>query len=227
MKKGEIKQIVKESLGLSEEKQDLNEAYVARPKQYDLKTEMLLTKTKEAHLELYEHYIKHLNDVSAKLDVVSKKDANSNSSDFRSLKENEQRLLNAVYLHELYFANISDPFSEIGMDSLAFMRLTRDFGTFEEWQHSFMACCMSVSSGWAVCGINTFLKRYTNIIIDDHSQHVPVGFIPLVVIDLFEHARRDYLNNKKEYIVSMMKEINWNVVEKRFQKADLILSAIQ
>lgn len=225
MKKSEIKDIIDRSLGLVKEEK-VEESYVARPKQYDIKTELLLQKTKQAHLSLYQEYIKSLNDVSAKLDTVSN-EANSNSSDFRSLKHNEQFLLNAVYLHELYFSNIGDAFSEINMDSLSYMRLSRDFGSFDEWQQDFLNCCYSISSGWAICGLNVYLKRYQNIIVDDHSTNVPVGFIPCIVLDCWEHARRDYMNDKKAYVYSMLKELNWQVIEKRFQKTDLILSAIQ
>lgn len=226
MKKSEIKNLIDQTLGLKKEEK-IEESYVARPKQYDIKTELLLQKTKQAHNELYQGYINSLNDVSAKLDTVSSDGVNSNSSDFRSLKHNEQFLLNAVYLHELYFSNIGDPFSEINMDSIAFMRLSRDFGSFDEWQQDLLNCCYSVSSGWALCGLNIYLKRYQNIIIDDHSSNVPVGFVPTLVIDLWEHARRDYMNDKKAYVYSMLKELNWQVIEKRFQKTDLILSAIQ
>lgn len=48
--------------------------------------------------------------------------------------------MNGSYLHELYFANIADSQSRISMDSLSYMRLNRDFGTFDNWQRDFIAC---------------------------------------------------------------------------------------
>lgn len=226
MKKGDIKNIIRKSLELEEDRQDLNEAYVANPKSYTLNTEMLLSKTKEAHKELYAKYIDSLNEANAKADAVDKRLADSNGSDYRSLKLDEQYNLNAVYLHELYFANISDPYSEIGVDSLAHMRLNKDFGTFDDWQRDFMACAMSSRNGWAVTAYSTYLKRYVNIIIDGHNQEGLMGAYPVIVLDMWEHARRDYLNNKKDYIFAMMKELNWNVIEQRFKRADLINQAL-
>ncbi len=82
-------------------------------KNYDLKTEMLLMKTKGAHKELYEGYIASLNDINVKLDVCSKSESDSDGSEYRSLKKDEARLLNSVYLHELFFSNISDAYSEV------------------------------------------------------------------------------------------------------------------
>lgn len=221
--KGEVNKIIRDSLGLDK----LDEAYIAQPKQYDLKTEMMLEKTKAAHIELYQSYINQLNVVSAKLDVVNRKEANSEDSLYRSLKCDETRLLNAVYLHELYFSNISDPYSEIGVDSFSHMRLTRDFGTFDDWQKDFIAAAMSCRNGWVVTAVSTYLKKYHTFIIDEHDLNTLVGSYPVIVLDMFEHARRDYLNNKRDYIISMMKELNWNVIEDRIKRGDLILQVIQ
>ncbi len=218
MKKKEVKEIIKNSLGVYD---DIKESYVATPKDYDINTEMLLPKTKQSHNELYKNYVSVLNDISAKLDTVDVREANYTST-FRSLKIDEQYNLNAVYLHELYFANIGDPFSSIRMDSIAHMRLNRDFGTFDDWQMNFLGCALSSRNGWAICGYNFYLKKYVNIVVDDHYSNVLLGLYPVIVIDMWEHARRDYLNNKKDYIIVMMKELNWNVIENRFEKAEAI-----
>ncbi len=224
--KGEVRMVIRDSLGL-DKLEKLEESYAATPKQYDLKTEMLLDKTKGAHLELYHKYIESLNDVSAKLDVVNRKEANTNSSTYRALKKDEARLLNAVHLHELFFSNISDPYSEVGVDTFAHMRLTRDFGTFDDWQKDFIAAAMSTRTGWVVTAASTYLKRYYTFIVDEHDLGAIVGSYPVIVLDLWEHSRRDYMNNKKDYIIAMMKELNWNVIEERFKRADIILQVVQ
>ena len=40
----------------------------------------------------------------------------------------------------MYFENISDLNSTVSVDSLSYMRLARDFGTFDDWQKDFIAC---------------------------------------------------------------------------------------
>src|SRR3990167_5852004 len=109
MKIGDIKEIIQESLGFekSEEKKDiqLTEAYVAMPKSYNLNSELLSKKAKDAHFDLYEGYIKSLNRVNVELEA-SDKNANNYHSEYRSLKIDETYLLNAVFLHELFFANV-------------------------------------------------------------------------------------------------------------------------
>jgi len=222
---------IRESLGLtadksgkdSTEKELINEAYVTQSKQFNLNTELLSKKNKAAHLGLMEKYIKSLNEVSAKLDAIDRSDANANHSEFRSLKIDEMHNLNAAFLHGMYFENISDLQSQLTMDSITFMRLERDFGTFDDWQKDFIACAISSRNGWVATVYNTFLNRYVNVVIDLHSQNVPFSSYPVIVLDCWEHSYyRDYLDDKKTFIHAMMKELDWEVIESRIKKAEKI-----
>ena len=226
----DLRKNINQSLGLSENLKDdkLDESYVAQQKQFNLSTELLSRANKNNHIELYHQYVKDFNKISAELDAVDKKLAGSNSSNFRSLKIDETYNLNAIYLHELYFANISDIHSEISMDSLSYMRLARDFGSFDEWQEDFIACCTAGRCGWAITYFNTYLKSYVNCFVDLHSMNVPIGAYPIVVMDTWQHAYyRDYLKDIKTYTYGMMKQLNWNVVESRFEKAEKIAKALR
>lgn len=201
----------------------IKEAYVTQASKFDLQTELLSDKTKNAHQELLEGYSKKLNEISAKIDGCDKSGANLNSSEFRSLKIDEAYNHNASFLHGLYFQNISDLNSQVNMNSLSYMKLSRDFGTFDSWQEDFVACCLSARNGWAVTFYNPYLKRYVNSIIDLHSDNVMIGMIPVIVIDCWEHSYyRDYLTNRKAYVFGMMKELNWSVIEDRIKKSEKI-----
>lgn len=199
----------------------LGESYVAQPKPYSQVTEFVSQKTKDAHTALYKGYIETLNRVSSELDTAERASADSKHSDYRSLKLDETYNLNATWLHELYFANCFDPHSEVYMDSMAFLRLERDFGTFDDWQMDFMACALSSGQGWAVCGYNLYLQRYVNTFISCHSQDVMLGLYPLVVMDMHEHSYfKDYQTDKKSYLIAMMRELNFGVIEERFTKSE-------
>lgn len=214
-----LTEIIRDELGLNDKA--VNESYVTQAKKYDLRTELLSQKTKEEHQKLLEGYIKSLNDVSVKLDAADRDSASPNHSEFGSLKREEVWNMNAAYLHALYFENISDLKSVITMDSLAFMRIERDFGDFDAWQKEFVACGLSSQNGWTVMGYSLMLKRYINIIVDLHSTGIPIGFIPCIVLDCWEHSYyRDYLSDRKTYIYGMMKEFNWKKIEERMQKAE-------
>ena len=222
----DLKENIRESLGM-EQSENLSESYVAQPKAFNLQTELLSPAAKKSHLELYDQYIKTFNRISAELDTVDRSDVNSNHSKFRDLKIDETYNMNAIYLHDLYFSNISDLHSEISMDSLAYMRLSRDFGSFDEWQRDFIACCLASRCGWAFTYLNVYTQSYMSCPIDLHSLDVPAGSYPVIVMDVWQHAYyRDYLNDVKTYIYGMMKQLNWNVIERRFQKADKIQKII-
>ena len=228
MKNKDLKNIIKESLGIEKEQNILSESLVAQQKSFNLSTEYLSEKNKRNHIELYHQYIKDFNKISAELDTVDRLNVSSNSSLYRSLKNDETFNMNAVYLHELYFANISDLRSNIQMDSLSYMRIERDFGSFDAWQKDFIACCMASRCGWAVTYLNTFTRKYMNCSIDLHSLNVPIGSYPVIVMDVWQHAYyRDYLKDVKTYVYAMMKQLNWNVIEERFKKSEKIIQAMR
>lgn len=211
-----------EAMGLRREMRgSVSESYVAEPKPYTQVSEFVSQKTKDAHTVLYKRYVETLNRVSAELDTAPRGDADSDHSEYRCLRFDETRCLNSVWLHELYFSNCFDPRSEVYMDSMSYLRLERDFSTFEDWQKTFMAAAMACGNGWAVCGYHLFLKRYVITVVSDHSHDTMVGLFPLVVVDMHEHAYfKDYQTDKKSYLVAMMRELNWEVIEGRFKKAE-------
>ena len=219
----EIMSEIKRSLG-----DNLDEAYVAQAKKYELSTELLSEKTKSSHQEILEAHVKKLNEVSAFLDTAERELADINNSKLRSLKEDEIYNLNAAFLHAYYFENIGDQNSVINMDSIVFMRLERDFGSFDAWQKDFIACALSSRNGWVVTVYNFFLNRYMNVVVDLHSKNVPFASYPVIVLDCWEHAYfRDYLGDKRSYTFAMMKELKWSRIEERVKKAESMSKAGQ
>ena len=214
--KGKIISEIKKSLS-----PNINEAYVTQAKKYDLTTELLSEKTKTAHQKILDSHVKKLNELSAALDTVERELSDINNSKIRSLKEDEIYNLNAAFLHAYYFENIGDMNSVVNMDSIAFMRLERDFGSFDDWQKDFIACALSSRNGWVVTVYNFLLGRYMNVIVDLHDKGIPIGSYPVVVVDCWEHAYfRDYLGDKKSYVYAMMKELRWPQIEQRIKKVE-------
>ena len=218
---GKIKNVIRDTL-------KINEALSAQEKQFTFNSDFLSNDNFQNHVELYQGYLKNFNEVSAKLDTVDRQNVNCNHSEFRSLKLDEAFNMNGVYLHELYFANIGDSNSEIKMDSLAYMRLSRDFGSFDAWQKDFMACAAASQCGWAITYLNTYTQTYMNAVVDLHTNNIPFGSYPVVVMDAWQHAYyRDYLKDVSTYTRAMMKLLRWPVIEERIQKADKIIQVLR
>ena len=226
-----LRQEIRHTLGLPEKgttaAQPLRESYVVEPKAYDLKTDFLSEKTKKARLEVFEAQTQALNRVSAELDTAPRDAANPISSEFRSLKEDEARCLNESFLKARFFDNIDAPSMQLTMDTITFMRLERDFGNFDDWQRDFIACAMAARSGYVVTAYNLLLKRYMNLMIDAGGSNMPVGVYPVIVLDVAEGAYyRDYVADRKTYVVAMMKELDWDVIEDRFKKAERLAKVL-
>jgi Fe-Mn family superoxide dismutase len=80
---------------------------------------------------------------------------------------------------------------------------------------------MSARSGYVVTAYNILMKRFMNLVIDGGDCNIPVGSFPVIVLDVSEGAYyRDYVGDRKTYIIAMMKELNWEVIEERVKKAD-------
>ena len=222
----EVKSMIKKTLKTN--RKSLNEAFIAQPKQFHIVTDFLSNGNIRNHFELYKDYIEKFNLANSKSNAADKSSANPNHSDYRSAKLDETFNMNGAYLHELYFSNIGDSASKITMDSLSFMRLNRDFGTFDDWQRDFIACAKSARCGWAVTYLNMYTQSYMNCFIDLHSENVPAGMYPVIVMDMWQHSYyKDYLKDSSTYLTAMMKQLKWQVIEKRFKKADKILQAIR
>ena len=227
---GILKTAVKSSLAKNavlERANALEEAYVAQPKTYDQVSEFVSQPTKDWHKELYEAYIGSLNRASIEIDAADKDDANSRNSRYRNLKIDEARLINAVWLHELYFANCFDPHSKLYMDSPSYMQLEKQWGTFDQWQQHFIACGSACRQGFVVTGFNIFLQQYVNTIVEDYSQNTMLGLFPVLVIDMHEHARCDFKLDSMSYLIAMMREIRWSVCDERIQRAQALASVLK
>lgn len=218
---GKIKDVIRDTL-------KIDESLSAQEKKFTFNSEFLSNENFQNHIELYQGYLKNFNEVSAKLDTVDKQNVNCNHSEFRSLKLDETFNMNGVYLHELYFANIGDPHSEIKMDSLSYMRLARDFGSFDDWQKDFIACASASQCGWAITYLNTYTQTYMNAVVDLHSNNIPFGSYPVIVMDAWQHAYyRDYLKDVNTYTRAMMKLLRWPIIEERIKKADQIIQVLR
>lgn len=206
----------------------IEESSFATAKKFKQVSDHISEKTKIAHEKLYVNYIEAFNKVSAQLDSVPRKDANSYTSAFKSMKVDEVHNLNGLWLHELYFSNCFDPHSQIHMDSKSFMRINRDFGEFNRWQKDFIASALSVGEGWVILGYHMFLNKYVNMIVEENDKSVMIGIYPVLVIDMFSHSYfRDFDIDKKSYIVTMMRQIDWNIVEERVERCEKIASVLR
>lgn len=162
---------------------------------------------------LYAGYVNKLNEITEKLKTADRSKANAVYSEFRALKAEESFALNGVILHELYFENLAGRGTSIGQDTKRVIE--RDFGSYDKWLEDFKACGMS-ARGWVIFGYSIYDSKVHNYILDAHHFNVPARVVPVIVLDTYEHAYMiDYGVKKAPYIEAFIKNIDWNVAEKR------------
>ncbi|MGC8467544.1 MAG: superoxide dismutase [Acidithiobacillus sp.] len=127
---------------------------------------------------------------------------------------------NGMVLHEYYFAQLK-PGSNIDQAPHFKAAVAEQFGSAEAWHEDLMAAAKSRAIGWAICYYDGTTGQINNHFVQLHEDGNIGGFVPLVVVDVWEHA---YMVDWKalgrpDYLAALHKNIHWPVVEARFQAA--------
>lgn len=168
---------------------------------------------------LYVGYVNKLNEIEERLRTVDASKANQVYSDFRGLKADETFALNGVVLHELYFENLGGKGSK-PKGKLADL-IAKEFGSLEKWTENFKACGMA-ARGWVILGLCTYDGKLHNYCLDTHNFNFPANTVPVLVMDVYEHAYViDYGVKRPPYIDAFMKNIDWAAAERRLDRINL------
>ena len=170
----------------------------------------------EHHDVLYVGYVKKLNEIQDKLPSVDLSQANATYSELGELKREETFAANAILLHEEYFDNLGGSGKESGhiVDEIK-----EEFSSYDKWLEQFKACSIA-ARGWVVLALNLWDGRLHIYSQDIHNNGVVWSCVPLLVLDVYEHAYFiDYGVKRKDYIEAFFKNIDWPEVNKRYQAA--------
>jgi superoxide dismutase, Fe-Mn family len=125
---------------------------------------------------------------------------------------------NSVVLHELYFEGLGGNGRPGGMVAKT---LATAFGSVSDWEQDFRRTAMALAggSGWCILAYNPHFGTLENYWAADH-MHAPATGRPLLTIDMYEHSFAiDYGAAAAKYVDAFMANVNWEVVERRFEAA--------
>jgi Fe-Mn family superoxide dismutase len=174
---------------------------------------------KRHHDTHYAGYVAKRNEVEQKLETADKSKANANYSEFGELKRKETFNASGQILHELYWDMLGgDGKIESAAGSAMAKAIDEDFGSFENWKADMVATAKS-SLGWAILCLDTSDGRLHNYLCDSHNIGAVWGAIPLLALDVFEHAYYgDYGPDRAKYIEACLSNVDWRKVEARYAK---------
>jgi Fe-Mn family superoxide dismutase len=122
--------------------------------------------------------------------------------------------------HSIFWTNMSPNGGDKPTGELA-AALDDAFGSFDAFQAHFTATAMGVQgSGWSVLAWDVIGQRISVFQLFDQQGNVPLGLVPLLMLDVWEHAYYlDYQNVRADYVKAFWNIVDWSNVQARFTTA--------
>jgi superoxide dismutase, Fe-Mn family len=193
------------------------------PKEYDFsKVSGISAKTLDIHYnKLYKGYVNKVNEVGEKLRVYALgggdvETVNPTYHDLRAIRDAETFATDAAILHEHYF----DVLGGDGVPSGELKKaIEAKWQSYENFERYFKASALA-ARGWLLLVWNNNTKIINIYMADLHNQGGVWGCEPILVCDCYEHAYFiDYGADRKAYINDFFKNLNWEVLNKKYLAA--------
>lgn len=165
------------------------------------------------HLKLYNGYVGKSNSIHDELKKVDLTSANATYSAVRELLVEQSFANNGVVYHEYYFNNLGGKGGEPTGEFKA--------GIEEQWGSTgkfidFLKAAGKSARGWVIVGYNTRAGHIDAFALDTHNIWSPANIVPLVVLDVYEHAYMiDWATDRAKYLDTFLANLNWDLVSKR------------
>ncbi|ABO49773.1 Superoxide dismutase [Desulforamulus reducens MI-1] len=158
-------------------------------------------------------YVDGLNNAETKLAEAREK------GDFALIKHWERELAfhgSGHILHTLFWENMSPEGGGPANGQIA-EEINKFFGSFDNFKKQFSAAAVAVEgSGWTLLCYNPIFKKLEILTAEKHQNLTQWGVIPLLVMDLWEHAYYlKYQNKRAAWVEAWWNLVNWEDVNKR------------
>lgn len=174
----------------------------------------------DQHWTLYKGYVTNTNRLNKALWDAVESGANLSEPTHAEIQRRLGFEMNGVVLHELYFGALKKGTPPFPLDSELRDALVRDFGSVDHWRTQFGQIGALRGTGWVTLSMDPATGRLANFWITQHEIGHVAGWVPLVALDVWEHAfLRDFgslSEGRASYIESFFRNLDWSVVAGRF-----------
>ena len=168
------------------------------------------------HFTLYQGYVTNTNKLLDALNIMLK-EGKTTASEYAELKRRFGFEFDGMRLHEYYFSNLGGD-GNLNKESILGKKLTEEFGSYEAWEKDFKGTGSMRGIGWTILYQDSISGKLMNVWINEHENGHLAGCMPLLIMDVFEHAFMiDYGLKRADYIESFFHNIKWSEVQNRFK----------
>jgi Fe-Mn family superoxide dismutase len=168
------------------------------------------------HFTLYQGYVTNTNKVLDALAAMLK-EAKTSTPEYAELKRRLGWEFDGMRLHEYYFENLGGK-AALDLTGKLGKKIVESFGGYEAWEKDFKAVGTMRGIGWVVLYQDPANGQLINFWVNEHDVGHPAGCLPILVMDVFEHAFMiDYGLKRADYIEAFFKNIDWKAAEARLK----------
>lgn len=170
------------------------------------------------HDKHHQGYVNGLN--KAERDLAEARE----SGDFSNIRNIQRRLAfhgSGHINHTLFWRNMCSPDDYSDPSGALADQIEKDFGSLDNLKAQFGAAAKAVEgSGWGSLVWQPEGGYLTTVAYENHQKQMVNGQIPLLLLDVWEHAYYlKYQNNRGKYVENFFNIVNWDNVAENFDKA--------
>lgn len=168
----------------------------------------------------HQAYVTNLNKaIEQYADLEKKNDLAGMTATLQAIKFNGGGHLN----HSIFWTNLAPKSQGGGVPPTGALAeaINQTFGSLDKFIENFSAKAVALQgSGWAWLGYCKMTKSLQIIACENQDPLSTKGLVPLLGIDVWEHAYYlQYKNVRADYVKAIWQIINWKNVAERFQQA--------
>jgi len=166
------------------------------------------------------HHLAYVNGANTALDALAEAREKNDLTMVNKFQKDLAFNLAGHINHAVFWKNMSPEGGDKPTGELA-AAIDEFFGSFDSFRAHFTASALGIQgSGWSILVWDILGQKLIIEQLYDHQGNLAVGSIPLLMLDMWEHAfYLDYQNVKPEYVKAFWNIVNWADVQARFAAA--------
>jgi superoxide dismutase, Fe-Mn family len=166
------------------------------------------------------HHATYVKGVNTALDQLDEARSTNSFANINRLEKDLAFHLGGHINHSVFWPNLSPdggdkPDGDLGA------AIDEHFGSFDAFRAQFEANANAIQgSGWSILAYDALGQRLNIVQLFDQQGNLPLAQIPIVLLDMWEHAfYLQYKNVKADYVKAWWNVVNWADAQTRYAAA--------